>query len=205
MISGMKQLASFVCALASLLVLCGFRSPQLQTETAVIQYQPPINPPDSGREGSCWTGSIAAPYRTDAWRCTEGNDIHDPCFSLPNGKFVVCGANPAARNNGFALRLTKPLPNSDTETSSSPANWGWLIELYDGALCSPFTGTRPLIDGEVASYGCNSRKTAQQSLLLGDLDSSKPSWTAKEATVVKSGEGWKLKSSEVIPIKTVWQ
>jgi hypothetical protein len=103
------NLASKQFAAASVLTfmfLSAFGSVQPQTATAVIQYQPPTNLPDSGREGYCWTGSIAAPYRTDAWRCTEGNAIHDPCFSLPNRNFVVCGANPVTGDNGFTLTLT---------------------------------------------------------------------------------------------------
>jgi hypothetical protein len=205
MISGMKQLASLVCALALLLVLCGFRSPQLQTETAVIQYQPPTNLPDSGREGYCWTGSIAAPYRRDAWRCTEDNDIHDPCFSLPNGNFVVCGANPVAGDKGFTLRLTKPLPEPERSLTSADTNQAWMVQLSDGETCTPFTGTRPLVAGQVATYGCSPNAAGRSSVLLGDLDNSEPVWKAKAATLVRRGTEWKAASTDTIPVKTVWQ
>jgi hypothetical protein len=135
----------------------------------------------------------------------EGNAIHDPCFSMPDRQRVICGANPAVGKNGFALRLTKPSPNDDTAPVPARENWGWLIKLGDGALCTPFTGTRPFVAGEVAFYGCTSKKTTQQTLLLGDLDNSNPSWTARKVTLVKSGAGWAIKAPEVVPIKAVWQ
>ncbi len=113
--------------------------------TQIIRYTPSLVTPDSRREGYCWTSSVAAPHRPDAWRCMEGNAIRDPCFSLPDRQRVICGANPAAGKNGFALRLTKLLPNDDTAPVPARENWGWLIELGDGALCTPFTGTRPLV------------------------------------------------------------
>jgi hypothetical protein len=204
MISGMKQLACLACALASLLVLCAFRSPQLQAETAVVQNQPPTNLPDSGREGYCWTGSIAAPYRTDAWRCTEGNAIHDPCFSLPDGNYVVCGANPVTGDSGFTLKLTKPLPQPEGKASAD-TNQAWMVELNDGEVCTPFTGTRPLVAGQVATYGCSPNADGRSSVLLGDLDNGEPVWKAKAATLVRRGTEWKAASIDVVPVKTVWR
>ncbi len=205
MISSMKQLASFVCALGLLLVLCAFRSPQVQAETAVVQYQPPTNLPDSGREGYCWTGSIAAPYRTDAWRCTEGNAIHDPCFSLPNGNYVVCGANSVTGGSGFKLTLTKPLPEPERNPASAGSNQAWEVLLSDGEVCTPFTGTRPLVAGKVATYGCSPNADGRSSVLLGDLDNREPVWKAKAATLVRRGTEWKAASIDVVPVKMVWR
>src|ERR1035441_9971805 len=64
--------------------------------TQVFRYTPSLIPPDSRREGYYWARSVAAPLRPDAWRCREGNVIHDPCFSLPDRQWVICGANPAS-------------------------------------------------------------------------------------------------------------
>lgn len=205
MISGTKRLASLACALALLLVICAFRSPELQTETAVIQFQPLTNLPDSGRDGYCWTGSIAAPYRADAWRCTEGNEIHDPCFSLPNASSVVCGANPVTGDNGFKLTLTKPFPEPERKLTSPDTNQAWLVELSDGEVCTPFTGTRPIVDGQVAIYGCSPNAAGRSSVLLGDLDNSVRAWKAKAATLVQRSSEWKADSVGTARVKTVWR
>ena len=38
------------------------------------------------------------------------------------------------------------------------SDWAWLVELQDGTLCTPFTGTFPFAaDGEMALYGCAPR------------------------------------------------
>jgi hypothetical protein len=171
--------------------------------TAVIRYTPPTNLPDTGRKGSCWTGSIAASYRPDAWRCMEGNGIYDPCFSLPDQKAVVCDANPPEGKAGFKLDLTEPLPLPGRAPSGQP--WPWLVELTDGTTCNQFTGTMPQIDGQSAHYGCTYEPHDQESLLVGDLDTSKLLWTAQRASLVWSGSEWSLKSSKSVPVKAVWQ
>lgn len=201
-----KTRSRILMALLACVLLTGaWQQNSVGATTLVIRYMPSSTLPDSGREGYCWTDSIAAPYRADAWRCMEGNAIHDPCFSLPERQRVVCGTNPAAGKNGFALRLTKPLPKPDTQSVPVPRNWAWLVELNDGTTCSPFTGTMPFIAGEVGTYGCSSKKKGQQIMLLGELDNRQPLWTARKATLVESGAEWIIKSSEAVPIRKVWQ
>lgn len=173
--------------------------------TAVIRYTPPTNLPDTDRKGSCWTGSIAASYRPDAWRCMDGNGISDPCFSLPDQKAVVCDANPSEGKAGVKLDLTEPLPKPRVPPARSGQPWPWLVELNDGTTCNQFTGTMPQIDGQSAHYGCIYKPNDQQSLLVGDLDTSTPLWTAQRATLVWSGSGWSLKSRKSAPVKAVWQ
>lgn len=195
--------------LACVLPAAGQQQNMVGPATQVVDYKPSADLPESGHSGRCWTDSIAAAYRPDAWRCMEGNIIHDPCFSLPARQAVVCDANPAARKNGFLLQLTEPLPHFANHGIPIPPNWAWLVELGDGTTCSPFTGTSPFISGEVGDYGCTSKKKSEEILLLGELDSSKPLWTARKAIVVKSGKGeateWTIKSTTTVPIRTVWQ
>jgi hypothetical protein len=135
----------------------------------------------------------------------EGNAIHAPCFNLPDEQRVVCDANPAAKKNGFVLRLTKPLPKPEIPSTAVSQNWAWLVELGDGTVCGPFTGTRPFISGEVGTYGCSSKKKDQEIMLLDELDNSKPLWTARKAVVVESGGEWAIKSTMAVPVKAVWQ
>ena len=122
--------------------------------------------PCSGRaEGKCWTGSIAAP-RPDAWRCMIGNEIVDPCFSSRDRNFVICNPNPPKGYPGFRLRLTEPLPRSETPVQSG-YDGGWLVELVDGTLCRPATGASFEVKGKVAGYYCRAGKVARTSSCWG--------------------------------------
>src|SRR5580704_2003100 len=42
--------------------------------------------------GSCFTSSLASPSRPDAWRCSSGNGILDPCYQriLGDEKQLAC-------------------------------------------------------------------------------------------------------------------
>src|SRR5579871_3574392 len=69
---------------------------QNQPATQVIAYHPgAVATSTRTASGSCWTNSIAASYRTDAWRCTIGNSIQDPCFAIASSTNLLCGVNPA--------------------------------------------------------------------------------------------------------------
>ena len=199
------QFSALISVLTCVLLTSAWPQSSGSTGTQVIRYEPSGTLPDSGRNGYCWTSSIAAPFRPDAWRCTEGNVIHDPCFSLADQEQVVCGVNPVVKKSGFVLRLTKPLPQSNVSSNPASQNWAWMIELSDGTVCTPFTGTRPFISGETGFYGCNSINSAKQFLLMGDLDSSKAVWTARRATLVKAGNQWVIQSSQTVSVKVVWQ
>src|SRR5581483_8862131 len=79
---------------------------QTQTPTKILAYVPPVfasGPPVES--GSCWTSSIAAPYRKDAWRCAVGNGISDPCFQVQNSSDLICGVNPKRSGSEFLLQL----------------------------------------------------------------------------------------------------
>ncbi len=115
----------------------------LAPATEVIRYQPPSSLPSKKQTGSCWTASIAAPYRPDAWRCTVGNEIHDPCFVTAKRGRLLCDMNPASGARGFVLSLSKTLPERKGPAPNGPTVWAWLVELEDGARCQPFTSTRP--------------------------------------------------------------
>lgn len=117
-----------------------------------VEFYTPKLPGGAPRDGSCWTESIAAP-RPGAWRCMIGNAIYDPCFEAPPARGeLVCGANPATGQSGFALKLTKPLPEITPRASAIPAPW--MILLEDGSVCERFTGTMPMAGGDAARWYC---------------------------------------------------
>ncbi len=120
-------------------------------ETRVVFFTPKV-PSGPKQEGSCWTRSIAVD-RPGAWRCDVGNAIYDPCFQVPplEGE-VVCGADPVLGKTGFVMKLTKPFPIESAPPSAWPSPW--ILQLADGSVCEPFTGTRPAVNGDPATWSC---------------------------------------------------
>jgi hypothetical protein len=156
---------------------------------------------EPAEQGSCWTGSIAAPFRTDAWRCMVGNEIADPCFQIGTTGKLLC-APTGNDDDDFVLTLTKPLPTPVPTTTPAPTNWAWKFLLSNGTVCTPFTGTGTLTaDGQDGYYGCSDGST-----ILGHLNNSTPVWTVTDATLSSASQGLPtVISSKTIPIKTVWQ
>jgi len=182
--------------------------------TQVITYTPPAPSTSTPVEsGSCWTNSIAAAYRTDAWRCTVGNAINDPCFQIASSTNLLCGVNPAnpSSTDAFVLKLTKPLPAVGTFPNGVPSNWAWLVQLADGTLCSPFTGTLPpvTLGGQTAGYGCAPGPLGKELVIFGDLNNSSTQWTALVGDLAESnatsGPPVYVDVSSTIPVSTVWQ
>jgi hypothetical protein len=180
--------------------------------TRIVAYTPPT--PASSIpvvQGSCWTGSIAAPFRADAWRCAVGNGIQDPCFQIGGStSTLLCGIDPEnpTSSKTFVLTLTKPLPENTNSISPPGSDWAWLVELQDGTLCSPFTGTYPsAADGEIALYGCAPRYKGDDRLIFGNFDTSSALWTAEVGTLSSATSTFPppMVASSVIPVATIWQ
>lgn len=180
--------------------------------TQVIAYaaEPPASSTPT-ESGSCWTNSIAAPFRADAWRCMVGNSISDPCFEVTGStSTLLCNVNPTepGSTSTFALALTKPLPAPEVPPAgSAPSNWAWLIQLADGTLCTPFTGTLPITaTGQAANYGCAPGPLGNDIMIFGDLNSSSSVWTATVGTIAETTSSLPtIVSSTTVPVETVWQ
>jgi hypothetical protein len=176
--------------------------------TEVIQYKPVENTVPT-KEGDCWTESIATP-RKGAWRCRMDNDIFDPCFSTSSKDVVICGADPAKKKIGFAMKLTKPLPQSNLPVQPAQRErTPFQIRLSDGSVCAPFTGTRTMIGEEIMVYGCeNAYCPTPDSCQIGILSINrlKPRWIAKVVVynVLKGGK-LNVKTFQQVPVETVWE
>ncbi len=176
--------------------------------TQVIKYVPSTVSSSIKKEsGDCFSSSIAAPYRQDAYRCMVGNAISDPCFQIPGSKDLLCGSDQVSANvtSTFLLSLIKDLPKFQIP-SSIPANWAWRVQLSDGVICTPFTGTRPFTaTGDVAIYACNGG--ANESMIFGDLNNTNPLWTAKVGSLSNSPNIFPpvITHSEIISVDKVWQ
>jgi hypothetical protein len=179
--------------------------------TQIIAYIPPTPASSTPTEnGSCWTNSIAAPFRADAWRCMVGNSISDPCFQIPNSiSSLLCNVNPTITDatSTFVLTLTKPLPAPDIPPGVPPTSWAWLVQLADGTLCTPFTGTLPITaTGDAASYGCAPGPLGTDVMIFNGLNTSSSIWTAEIGTIAENTSSLPtIASSSTAPVATVWQ
>jgi hypothetical protein len=179
--------------------------------TQIIAYAPVMPASSTPMEsGSCWTNSIAAPFRADAWRCTVGNSISDPCFQIPNStSSLLCNVNPTitGATSTFVLKLTKPLPAPDVPPGLAPTGWAWLVQLADGTLCTPFTGTLPITaTGDAANYGCAPGPLGTDVLIFNGLNTSSSAWTAEIGTISETTSSLPtIASSSTVPVATVWQ
>jgi hypothetical protein len=180
------------------------------TPTQVITYVP-LAPASSTpvEQGSCFTNSIAAPYRSDAWRCTVGNAINDPCFEIPASANLLCGINPTIANpsSTFVLQLTKPLPTSTIPSGTIPENWAWEVQLADGTLCTPFTGTLPFTaNGDVAHYSCNGGANGED-MIFGGINNASRVWMAEVGSLSTGTSTFPpvIVTSTTVPVSIVWQ
>jgi hypothetical protein len=170
--------------------------------TAVHAYSP-SHPSGTPKNGDCWTNSIAS-NRPTAYRCMVGNNIYDPCFQSSSSTVVVCDANPAKRQPGFALHVTKPLPAA--QKPNGPI-LPFMVQLRDGSICTPETGTRALVGKTVVGYDCTASGQATDTYVgLGDkLNMKSPIWTAQRIVYRSGSKGPQLVSSATVQIAAVWR
>jgi len=175
-------------------------------ETSIVHFVPSA-PANDTRGGSCGSRSIAAPARHDAFRCTEDNEIHDPCFIVPpNHDRLVCGADPALKKDGFLLKLTKPLPkNSKPAHKKEP----WILKLADGSICEPMTGTVPAVNGHTARWSCaiHIRDQVRPAGVVTTLTPGKI-WIADrypESAIATPGQAPSKVEAEKVPVKMIWE
>jgi hypothetical protein len=152
--------------------------------------------------GTCKSASVSQPYRTDAFRCIVGNSIYDPCFATVDKNIAWCQINPE-KEDYFLIKTTEPLPEIKI-AEQIPANWAWFLKLEDGIYCSPFTGTRPVVEGKIAYYGCQSQSADENIVLVGDLTAGEI-WTAQEVVFERTESVWKIKSSGQVNVAVVWK
>jgi hypothetical protein len=139
-------------------------------------------------KGSCFTGSIEA-NRNDAWRCTSGTALFDPCFSSSKATGIVICVPVPWKRSGVELKLTRLLPTgSGSKRTPSTKGQPWGIETTSGLRCV-LEGMGPFVNKRVfADYACKGgqwlwvqpdRKTKPWTIATGKR---KPTATAKVKT-----------------------
>jgi hypothetical protein len=174
--------------------------------TRVTTYVPVV-PGGRTIAGHCWTRSIAAQNRTDAYRCMAGNTIYDPCFASKRPRVVVCDANPASGERGFAMRLTAALPAEPPFPGRTLAPW--LVQLAAAEVCIPLTGTHEAIGNDVIFYECSeSRALRARAFATGLIDGGiTPGrvWHARKAVYRINRAGAVTGTVTVVPLAAVWR
>jgi hypothetical protein len=124
--------------------------------------------------GECLAGSNMV-MRSDAWRCTIGNYLHDPCFSDPLGgtSVVACPKSPFSRD--VTVIKAPSLPVDYANESQGTNGLPWAIKLADGKECLFLSGTGVMVadmrgnyscDGKLDLYGEPERRTGQRWLIF---------------------------------------
>jgi hypothetical protein len=145
-------------------------------------------------KGQCFSGSSADPRR-DAWRCSAGNLISDPCFSDPKvPSWVLCPVDGSPFGTGLVrLALSRALPRSLGNRGSPGQGNPWAVKLADGLVCTFLTGATFAYYGKRVSYGCTPKV-----FLAGSPDRSQPTWT------ITLGTGPKSKPQTARIVTAVW-
>jgi hypothetical protein len=133
-------------------------------------------------KGQCFSGSSANP-RSDAWRCSVGNSIADPCFSDPKvPSWVLCPEGGSPFGTGMVrIALSRALPKSLGNRGSPGQGNPWAVKLADGKICTFLTGATFAYHGQRVNYGCTAKV-----FLAGSPNRSRTTWTIVLGTGPKS-------------------
>jgi hypothetical protein len=133
--------------------------------------------------GQCAGGSLSASGRADAWRCTSGGRVLDPCFANPSGGELACVPDPFTRDVAI-LQVAGALARGNRNDPGHPP---WFLELDDGSRCGAVAAepgpTSTPAGGRRPTYSCGGG--AQ---IYGDPDGSKPVWTVQRRVTPASDD-----------------
>jgi hypothetical protein len=158
------------------------RTPHTQTTARTIatiyeafSYHGVVVPHVQVEPGYC-TGSSQATLRLDAWRCSAGATVLDPCFNSEFANGVVCPS--PATDTGVEINLTRPLPKASNHAAPSLTLAPWAITTASGASCAFATGSSPVIastktrmnyvcSAKLGLWGYPNRKSTTWTILVG--------------------------------------
>lgn len=123
--------------------------------------------------GKCFVVSLASPSRPDAWRCSSGNGLLDPCYQRIMGdeKQLACPVGGPWPANVILLTLNSPLPSEPRKEITRAEVLPWALELANGHRCTLFTSATAPVAGMRINYGCPGGFQ-----VVGEIDRSQPVW-----------------------------
>lgn len=129
------------------------------------------------QSGSCFAGSLADAGRSDAYRCSSGNRIYDPCFLAAADLSAVACVQTPWTNDATLLSLTDALPPRNENRPALLAALPWGLELANGAFCGvASTGAGGAIVGERINYDCAFADGSDAGQVVGEIDRSQANW-----------------------------
>lgn len=174
--------------------------PVLDLKTEVAVYKPPTILPKDVQDGECWGPSLTLYQRGDAYRCTSGDSIYDPCFALSDSSDkVICVTS---QDKEFIIKQNVPLYKKTENSQASEGSGSWKIELSNGIMCNNVSGATFMIENERASYVCS-----DGTWLAGEPYTEEKVWTIIRAFFY-SGDGYieeRINRVSNTGIKKVWQ
>ncbi len=170
--------------------------------TRVVHYTVPDVLPTAVKEGGCSIASIAYATRKDARRCIDATTYYDPCFETPRANYFLCVTDPRRPEPFLMKSVSHPMFEEMRRLGPTGV---WFFELDDGSTCQPVAENGRNIDGVTELYSCHFTNAGLADAALGDLDSSTPVWTIREVQLNKKAEPPSIKSTSIVPVKTVWQ
>lgn len=156
-------------SLASVLCAAALASADAVVPTKVVVFRPYLRDGHLDArlrivqhvKGECWVPSLAT-IRGNAWRCSSGHYIYDPCFSArATAKQVVCPRD-VFKHTAMLLTLTRSLPPPDdsrgnvVERLRPPDIEPWMLSLPDGSYCVFAVGATFTVGKRRANYSCTS-------------------------------------------------
>jgi eukaryotic-like serine/threonine-protein kinase len=166
----------------------------LQTKTVIYQAFSASGKPaihvTSTVKGSCFSGSSEAD-RNNAWRCSVGNFLYDPCFSSAAAPVIVLCPKHAWSRSGIEIQLKKALPTQfGNKKKPSTKGTPWAMRTTSGLKCV-FQGMGPFVSKNVfADYAC-----AGGTWLWNQPNRKQQPWT------IKSGA---KTPTQTVQVKTAW-
>lgn len=144
--------------------------------------------------GRCDAPSAASPERPDAWRCSAGNEILDPCFQnlLGDAKVLACAEDPFSADVTL-LTLTADLPDPAVTDEPTFSGLPWAVELANGGRCTLLTGGTAPVAGLRVNYGCEGGAE-----VAGGTDRRLPRWRVLYRTAARSP------ALEQVGVKVAW-
>ncbi len=127
--------------------------------------------------GSCFADSLADPGRGDAYRCSSGNRIYDPCFVAAADLSAVACVRTPWESDTTLLALTDTLPPRNENRPPLLQALPWGLQLANGAFCSvASTGAGGAIAGERINYICTFADGSDAGQVVGAIDRSQANW-----------------------------
>jgi hypothetical protein len=142
--------------------------------------------------GACTGGSLTLGGRADAWRCTAGGTVLDPCFSAEGSTELACVPDPFTHDVTILL-TAGPLPRGNRNDPGHPA---WFLELADGSRCGATAGTGtavPDVSGRRLAFACSGGLG-----VFGDPDTSASRWR------VQVGSESDASALRTVEVDTAW-